>query len=145
MLIFSFFKKQSMIPLAVRVFVGMTSKKLLSKKVGIQSILDNYLHKAISGQKVFIHPKLSTSEVIWFRKPHTLWTLFQEFVVSPDIALIKLSQSVKFNENIKPICLSNKLVQEKPLCTDASRDKGRFFFICHKFWCMCKFSDYRWK
>ena len=57
-----------MIPKTVAVFVGMTSKEMLSKKVGAKNMIEKYLHKSISGQEVFIHPKLSTTRVIQFRK-----------------------------------------------------------------------------
>ena len=61
-----------MIPKAVRLFVGMTSKEMLKNNVGTKVILDKYLNKSITVQKVFIHPKLSTSEVILFREPDHL-------------------------------------------------------------------------
>ena len=50
--------------------------------------------------------------------------MIQEFSATPDMALINLSKKVEsFNKHIRPICLANKHVEERPICPDMSREK----------------------
>ena len=53
--------------------------------------------------------------------------------MTPDIALVKLTKPVKFDENIKPICLTKSDSEDLPKCSDFSLDEGlgrqtKFYF-----------------
>ena len=43
--------------------------------------------------------------------------------VTPDVALVLIAKPVKFNEYIKPICLSPKKSFQQPFCSDLSVDE----------------------
>jgi len=70
--------------------------------------IDNKKYLKFSGQKIFIHPLLGTSE---------------DFQLTPDQALVKMDKKVEsFHAHIRPICLATPDVEEKPLCPDNSKD-----------------------
>ena len=53
---------------AVTVFVGMTDRPFLKKKVGVYEIFTKYENNkkyAFKAKKIFLHPKLQTKQVLF--------------------------------------------------------------------------------
>ena len=114
---------------AVTVFVGMTHHRFLEEKLGAYEIFKKYMDNeknAYRAEKIFLHPKLQTKQVLFQgEKCQTdLQFLLQHFISTPDIALIKLERKVQFSRYVSPICL-NRRKNEKPICPDQSRDRRR--------------------
>jgi len=92
---------------AVTVFVGMRERSY--QHLGVSEIFNKYINNkevAFRAKAIFLHPKLQTT---------------QNFIGSPDIALIQLERKVQFSSFVTPICLNRK-ENEKPVCSDQSRD-----------------------
>ena len=83
--------------------------------------------KKVVAEKIFIHPLLGTKHKVKWKL--NIWdfislSLKQEFVVTPDLALIKLKDSADFDESISPICLTDEKMEDLPKCSDFSLDRG---------------------
>jgi len=92
----------------VKIFIGVTDEKRIG--LSAEKIWESQDEEiTFEPEKIFIHPLLGTDK---------------KFIMSPDIALIKLKKRVKiFNSSVRPICLGSPGILERPLCPDMSQDR----------------------
>merc|ERR1719244_47175 len=96
----------------VTIFIGATctNKKDCSKTEGARELLtQKKAALTYPVKKMFIHPKLGTSEI---------------YYTNPDLCLVQLAKPVpEFSNYVRPLCLSDPSMPVKPKCEDNTRDR----------------------